>query len=575
VIRLAGCALLVFLLAVSEGRASTVSAGTAAVATPSPLATRIALDVLRQGGTASDAAVAASLGLAVSRPDLTILGSGGFLLYFEKESGTVWCLDFREISARGASRQLSERLTTPEGDVLSIGVPGTLTGLGALHEKFGRLRWNAVVDRAGALAAEGVAADAALVMAIGASRDRLLAGDPTTPLLRDAKAPAIGEIIVQKELAALLRHTGERGARDFYDGSLSKRWTRELERRGGIIRYGDAKRYEAVWRSPLRIDAGDQQIFLPPPPSFAGVAIAGAITILQRQEESLSAPSHIRIVEAMRRVAELRENIGDPDRVRVALAELLAAERLASPPERGDDGDATASSRLDQIAAEVIPEGGAGLTVTDSGGNIAAISFSADVPFGSGVMIDGIFFNSALRQFSTRENKTGLNGIDGGKRPRSAAAPAIILRDGRPLLALAGSSGPSAASSFIQIWYAASSATETNGVGQAFQPVSSAVADSGNVALETSADPGGTLRSLQMTIVRRAFDQVRYHHSGKPDEVLIEISPAGEALAGDLAALGHPVRLVPRLASVLGIVFDGDRVVAIADHRSGGAAGGY
>jgi gamma-glutamyltranspeptidase / glutathione hydrolase len=531
--RLASSLLLLISFGVFPVQASTAAASRAAVATPSPLATRIALDVLRQGGNASDAAVAAALGLAVSRPDLTLLGSGGFLLYYEQESGTVWCLDFREISARAATRELAERLTTPAGDVLSVGVPGTLAGLGALHEKFGRLRWKAVADPAGGLAAEGIAADAALVMAIGASRDRLLAGDSATLLLREGKAPAIGDVFVQKELAALLRQTGERGPRDFYEGGLAKRWTRELERRGGIINYGDAKRYEAIWRSPLRVDAEGQQIFLPPPPSFAGVAIAAAITLLQRPDDSPATPHQI--VESMRLVAADRESIGDPDRVRLALTELLEVERLRS--RRKEDGAAQRAA-VDEIAAEVVPEGGTGLTVADSEGNVAAISFSAEVPFGSGVAIDGIFFNSALRQFSARQNQTGLNAMEGGKRPRSGAAPAIVLRDGRPWLVVAGSSGPSAVSSFLQIWLTASRATE-------------------------------------ITAQARAFDQVRYHHSGNPDEVAIEMSPGGEALAGDLAALGHPVRLVPKLASVLGIVFDGDRLVAIADHRAGGSAGGY
>ena len=211
-----------------------VNAKSAALSTAHPMATRAGLRVLQQGGTAADAAVAVACVLAVVHPQAGNLGGGGFLVYYDAKSRGIWTLDFREIAPRDAVRNLFEKV--PAAGARSAGVPGTVAGLDALHQKFGARPWKELLAPAIVLAKEGARIDAEIFADIDAAkRDRKLDIRKTLP---------------PPELASTLQRLADHGARDFYEGMIAKKLIENVRAAGGIFGFRDLHEYAPVWRAP-------------------------------------------------------------------------------------------------------------------------------------------------------------------------------------------------------------------------------------------------------------------------------------------------------------------------------------
>ena len=196
------------ILATPAFAGSVVVAKHAALATTSPQATRIGLNVLQQGGNAIDAAVAVAFALAVVQPESGNIGGGGFLIYYEAKSRAVWTLDFREVAPAAATRDMFNGKSSRTG-ALAAGIPGTVAGLDAMHKRFGSQRW------------------------------------------KDLVAPAID--LSKKELAATLRRIADKGAVDFYNGEIAAQIVQGVRAGGGIFSLRDLREYKPVWRAPMRI----------------------------------------------------------------------------------------------------------------------------------------------------------------------------------------------------------------------------------------------------------------------------------------------------------------------------------
>lgn len=546
------CALIVAFPVVSRGGGSIV-AKRAALSTASPVATRVGLNVLQQGGNAADAAVAVALALSVTYPQAGNLGGGGLLVYYDAKSGGVWTLDFLETAPRTAVRDMfAAGPGISRTGALAAGVPGTVAGLDALHQRFGSRPWAELVAPAAALAREGLATGEELRSDLAAAKtDRSIDQFPATAALfyengrpREAIAPA--------DLAKTLMRLAEKGARDFYEGDIAKAIIESLRAGGGIIGFRDLADYAPVWRAPIRLRYGDYDLYMAPPPSSGGLVVGEALNILSGDDlASLGfqkpATLHL-IVEAQRRAfIDRNRYLADPLSARIPYRELLSKKRAERWRATIHAERAIATVNLaEPVDAVAEGEHTTHFTVADAEGNVVSLTTSLGENFGSGFVLPGLGFllNNAMDGFTTaagRANGEGLvqgisNAVDPSKRPASSLSPTIVLRNGKPFLALGTGGGPAIPTTILQVFLN--------------------IASFGKPAVE-------------------AIDAPRYHHQALPEELRYETGRAPGPTVDALNAMGHGVKGMKAIGDVHAILFDEGQMIAVADPRRGGAAGGF
>ncbi|HYK04010.1 MAG TPA: gamma-glutamyltransferase [Thermoanaerobaculia bacterium] len=516
-------AVLISAFSLLPSASAQVTAKHAALSTAHPLATKAGLGILQKGGTAADAAVAVALTLAVVHPQAGNLGGGGFLVYYDAQSRGIWTLDFREAAPRLAKRGMFDK--TPVAGALAAGVPGTVAGLEALHTKFGTRPWKALFVPAIALAREGTREDAELASDIETARkERKLDIPKTHPL---------------PELATTLQRLADAGARDFYDGALAEKLVEDVRAAGGMVGFRDLREYQAQWRAPIKMRYGVYEIYTIPPPSGGGVVIGEVLNILANDDLAASgfqSPKSLHLlVEAQRRgtIDRLRY-IGDPLGARIPYRDLLSQKRAELWRKTIDPARVTPTSTLSE-PRELSTEGEhtTHFTIADAQGNVAAVTTSLGDNFGSGFVVPslGIFLNNAMGDFTS-----GANALDPLKRPASPISPVIVLREGKPFLALGTRGGAAIPTTIVQVFL--------------------------NVVVY-----GKSLTD--------AVAAPRYHQQATPEEVFYERGRASMPTIEALNKMGHGVSSRDSIGDVHAILFENGRLIAVADPRRGGAAGGY
>ena len=507
---------------------SQLTAEKAALSTASPLATKVGLGVLQRGGNAADAAVAVALALAVVHPHAGNLGGGGFLVYYDAAGRAVWTLDFRETASRAATRQAFAKLPPSAiTGALAAGVPGTVAGLEALHEKFGSRPWKELVEPSILLARDGLRIDDALAAEIAAAkRDRQL------DVLGGAKA---GDTVPQSELLATLQRLADAGARDFYAGELAKKIVAAVRDTGGTIGFRDLRGYKPLWRAPIQLGYGAYDIYTVPPPSGGGIVIGEALNILgdELAESGFQSVASVHLmIEAQRRAQIDRQRyVGDPSGSRIPYRELLSAKRAEEWRKTIQSDRVTATVNLAEprhLTAE--GEHTTHFTIADAEGNVVSLTTTLGRAFGSGVRLPGLgfFLNDAMTDFTS-----GINSADALKRPASPLSPVIVLREGKPFLAIGTSGGAAIPTTILQVFL--------------------------NVVVYGKS-------------LAEAVDAPRYHHAATPDELVYERGRAPRKLIDALNTMGHGVAARDAIGDVHAILFDGGRMVAVADPRGVGAA---
>lgn len=540
--------------------APDVTAAHGMVVTDAPLASRVGLDVLRRGGTAVDAAIATAFALAVTLPSAGNLGGGGFAVTFV--NGQPAALDFRETAPAAASRNmfLDEHGAATDRSItghLAAGVPGSVAGLWALHQKFGTKPWRELVEPSIELAEGGFAVDADFSAAIGDEAKRLARFPASAALfLPNGQKPSVGSRWTDGELARVLRRIADGGRDGFYAGATADLIVDEMKKGDGIITRADLAGYSPKWREPVAFAYRDRQIISMPPPSSGGVTLAmiaqqlEAYNLAQLGWHSASA-IHVQ-AEAMRRAFAVRNDVlGDPDFVPVDVPRL-SSKAFARELQASISLDhATPSS---QVSGRGISHDGPHTThfsVVDAFGNAVALTTTINSSFGSAVTVTGAGFllNDEMDDFAAKPgspNQFGLvqgeaNAIAAGKRMLSAMTPTILLgSDGRPAVVTGASGGP-----FI--------------ITTAFEVISNIV------------DYGMT--------VGGAMSAPRMHHQHLPDEIALEQDGFDPKITAALERLGHRLTFfaVPKSGWTIAATIGrrGAEWHGMADPRLHGEAVGY
>lgn len=474
---------------VAAGKPDTARATSGMVVADDALAAQAGLEILRQGGNAVDAAVAVAFALAVTHPQAGNLGGGGFMLIRLGDARAIF-VDYRETAPAAArwdmfldpgGKLVPERSTT---GWLSAGVPGTVAGLDLALRTYGTLSLAQVLQPAIRLAEKGFPVNEHLAASLAENAERLRR-DPVSRriFLRRGRPYRPGELLVQKELARTLRAIAARGAREFYEGKLARRFVREAKKAGGLFTLDDLRRYRAVLRPPLRGTFRGYEILTAPPPSSGGVALLETLNMLEpllTPADTPDSPETIHVVaEALRRAfADRARYLADADFAPVPVAGLTDKRYAAAFAASISRERASASAALErsdplrfQAAVPVTtPVGGRGgegentthFSVMDGAGNTVANTYTLNGSYGSGTTVPGLGFllNNTMDDFTTQPGEPNVlfdlvqsdaNKIEPGKRPLSSMMPTIILRDAHPVLALGSPGGPRIISAVVEV----------------------------------------------------------------------------------------------------------------------------
>ncbi|MGB3769864.1 MAG: gamma-glutamyltransferase [Rhodococcus sp. (in: high G+C Gram-positive bacteria)] len=459
---------------------TAVRTATYAVSTANPISTQAACDVLRDGGTAADALVAAQAVLGLVEPQSSGLGGGAFLLYYDAESRALQTYDGRETApasatenylkfvgdaaSPGAPADMSAPKPDARGSGRSIGVPGVVRMLGDVHSEHGDTPWQQLFDPAIALSDEGFEISPRMASSIEGSAAEL-ALDPASSdyfLESDGSPKQVGTVLTNPAMSKTLGAIASDGPDAFYTGAIAQSIVDATAdttagRTPGRLTLDDLSAYRAKKRDAVCVDYRDHDICGMPGPSSGGITVASTMGILSHFDMSKYGPTSVDadggvpdaegvhlIAEAERLAyADRDKYIADPDYIPLpggSPAELLDPdylERRASSidPKKsmgtaqpGDFGPVPLSSYSG-------PESGTShLSVADSYGNVASMTTTVESAFGSFHMTDGFLLNNQLTDFSAEpvgpDGAPVANRVQPGKRPRSSMAPTIVFDRG-------------------------------------------------------------------------------------------------------------------------------------------------
>lgn len=440
-------------------------AGQAAVAMPDSYSAAVAENIIRSGGNAVDAAVAAAFVLAVTYPEAGNIGGGGFLLSYMADEAAF--LDFRERAPHAAERDMyldesgdfvPERALTGG---LASGVPGTVAGLHAAHQRYGSLPWKQLLQPAIKLATQGFIVDSSLATF---ARTRVNETAGRTNFAEYFAPLADVEVFNQPDLALTLQRISQ-DPDDFYRGEIARKIVSQMQASGGIITLEDLADYRAIWRTPLQYFWRGQQVFSAPPPSSGGIALLQLLAIrdfAQPMFEKIqhNSPAYIHLLaEIEKRVfADRAQYLGDADFVDVPVGQLLDPMYLM---QRAQTLNPLVISAADATAPGLESRQTTHFSVLDTQGNAVALTYTLNWEFGSGVVVAGAGFlmNNEMDDFSAKvgvPNKFGVigndkNAIAPGKRMLSSMTPTILVKDGDVSLVIGTPGGSTIFTSIFQV----------------------------------------------------------------------------------------------------------------------------
>ncbi len=560
-------------VAVAEGRGGAVSSVDAE-------ATAAGLAVLRRGGNAVDAAVATAAALGVTEPYSAGIGGGGYFVYYDARSRRVHTLDGRETApaamprdafldpATGQPYPFSPQLVTSG---VSVGVPGTAATWQRALQKWGRRSLAQNLAPAIDIASRGFVVDATFRQQTLENRVRFEAFPASAALfLPGGDAPAVGSIFRNRDLADTYRLLARQGAKAVYRGPLAREIVSAVRRPvtsptttlpvpPGFMTEADLASYRVIDRKPTRVDYRGLQVYSMAPSSSGGTTVGEALNILENFPLArLGTPAalHYYLDASALAFADRNAYVGDPAFVDVPTRTLLSQRfadsracqipsdtRLVTPVAPGDlAGTGCASGAA--IRANDRGQATTHLVTADKWGNVVSYTLTIEQTGGSGMVVPGRGFllNNELTDFSTVWSADDPNRLEPGKRPRSSMSPTIVLRRGKPYLALGTPGGSTIITTVLQ--------TLVNRV------------DLGMSLPQAVAAPRGSLRNTAAVTAEQAF---------------IDVYGAGLTPYGyTFTAAGAPGTSAAEIGAVAALEFrKGGVVQAVAEpvRRGGGAAG--
>jgi gamma-glutamyltranspeptidase / glutathione hydrolase len=551
-------------------RVDYIAQGTnGAVATAHPLATQAAIDVLKKGGNAADAAIAASFVISVVRPQSTGIGGGGFIIYHNAKTQTQQAIDCRERAPGAAKRDMyidkndvpirfsyknSSFSSASRDGHLAVGIPGLVKGLEKFHEQNGSLPFGELLQYAIKAAQKGFKVYQSLEAAINYRLKLLEAFEETkATFIPNGKPLKKGDLLIQKNLAKSLRAIAKKGSRVFYEGWIAKAIVREMQRGKGILNLRDLRNYKVKLRQPIIGEFKGYKIVSMPPPSSGGIHIVQMLNMLKNEDFKKLRPHsaetlHL-ITEVMRRAfADRAELLGDPDYTKVPQKGLLSDSYALKLRNSIDMQSATPSKSMPKSSASFFESNSTThISIVDKQGNAFSSTQTINYSFGSGVIAagTGIILNDEMDDFSIKPGVPNAYGLVGSEA-NAVAAYKTMLSSMSPTI----------------------------------------VFDANNLVKMVVGSPGGpriitaTFQTILNTLAfEMPFDLAvhtkRIHHQWLPDLLRVEPGLLKEDTRQKLRAKGHLIKEIKAIGDVQAIFRTEKGWMAVSDTRSEGKPQAY
>lgn len=446
-----------------------VLADSAMVVSAREEASKIGIEIMREGGNAFDAMIATQLALAVTFPNAGNLGGGGFMVY-RTQYGETGSLDFRETAPAKASRDMyldtkGNYLSEKSKDgALAVGIPGTVAGVFEVHRKFGSLPIEIIIQPVVNLARKGFAITEQQAKRLQTHREKIEAINGAPSLFTEIYS--VGDTLKNPALAETFERLIQFGESDFYKGETAGIMLKYLSERGGIITASDLETYEAKWRNPLIFSYKDYNLISMAPPSSGGIALAQILKMIESEPLSVyghNSEKYIQLLtEAQRRAyADRSKFLGDPDFVAVPIDALLNPDYLTSRMSSFSFSKASSSEKIHpgEIVFLEKPET-THFSIVDSFGNALAVTTTLNGSYGSKIYIPelGFFLNNEMDDFSAKPGEPNMFGLVGGeanaiapgKRMLSSMTPTIVEKNGNLFMVLGTPGGSTIITSVLQ-----------------------------------------------------------------------------------------------------------------------------
>lgn len=432
-------------------------------------ASRIGVEIMKQGGNAFDAMIATDLALSVSYPVAGNIGGGGFMV-FRKKDGTIGSLDFREKAPIAASKDmyLDENQNVNKAasklGALAVGVPGTIAGLFEVHKKFGSLPFEKLIDPAIKLATNGVVVTKKQAKRLNQNKNYFRqANKGTIALDKNWKA---GDTIKYPKLAKTLERIKANGRDEFYKGKTAGHLIDKIQKLGGIMTKEDLANYEVKWRDPITFTYKNHKIISMSPPSSGGICIAQILKGIEDfniKQYTHNSTKYIQLlVEAERRAyADRSYFLGDPDFVHIPVNHLMSDDYIKN---RMSDFSWEKATNSNALSHGAIPghesEETTHYSIVDPFGNSIAVTTTLNAAYGSKVYVEegGFFLNNEMDDFSSKPGEPNMYGLVGSKanaiasqkRMLSSMSPTIIEENGKLKMVLGSPGGSTIITSVAQ-----------------------------------------------------------------------------------------------------------------------------
>ena len=524
------------------------------------LASQVGIDILKKGGNAIDASVATAFALAVTHPKAGNIGGGGFLV-FMNAAGEATTIDFREKAPIAASANMFLDSTSKlfkginHNSLKTVGVPGTVAGLYMAHQKYGKLPWKEIVQPSIDLAKNG------FVMSWDLYEDALFLNEDAKPTdfmysyFRNSNGEITkpGEVWKQPSLAKSLKLIRNKGHDGFYKGEIAHEIENYMKKNGGLITKTDLEKYTAIERKPIKGTYKEYEIYSMPPPSSGGVALVEMMNMLELvnlDSIEFNSTDYVHLIaEVMRRAfADRAEYLGDPDFNPDMPLDKLTSKAYAK--KRFENIDMSKASVSDSSLYGHPYDGNntTHFSVVDKEGNAVSLTYTLEDSYGSQLGSNnlGFIFNNEMQDFNPVPGVTTNFGQIGSapnliapeKRMLSSMTPTIVAKNGKPYLIIGSPGGRTI-------------------INTVFQTVLNVLA-----------------YDMQ---IDKAIETMKIHHQWLPDEIVYERFLMSPDTRAALQAMGHHLREVKNLGSLMGITYDAEFKVYIgaADSSSpnGGAVG--
>tara|TARA_R110002012_G_scaffold41736_5_gene114101 strand:+ start:2811 stop:4523 length:1713 start_codon:yes stop_codon:yes gene_type:complete len=537
---------------------AAVIADSAMVVSARAEASKIGADILKMGGNAFDAMIATQMALALTYPNAGNLGGGGFMVY-RSQYGEIGSLDFREKAPLAATRDMyldkngnviAEKSTN---GALAVGVPGSIAGIFAVHEKFGTLPMEILLKPVIDLANNGYVITAKQKTRFEEFKEKFKKTNGESSIFTEIYEQ--GDTLKNIALANTLSRIAKNGRSEFYAGDTGKKMIDFLKKKGGIITQEDLDAYEAIWREPIVFKYKDVKLISMAPPSSGGVCLSQILKMIEPypvSEYGHNSTKYIQLlVEAEKRAyADRSEYLGDPDFIDISVDSLLSENYLLKRMENFSLEKATPSKEIKpgKIGGAESMET-THYSIVDKFGNAVSVTTTLNASYGSKLYISelGFFLNNEMDDFSAKPGVPNMFGLIGGeanaiapqKRMLSSMTPTIVEKDGKLLMVLGTPGGSTIITSVLQTFL--------------------------------------NVYEFNMNM-QQAVDAPRFHHQWLPDVILMEEKSFSESIVVDLESKGYDIstEILPQIGYVDAIrVLPNGKLESGADSRGDDTAVGY